>query len=277
MPSSSRRPKRERLRDAQYRDSSNLRARIALHQRFSTNKYGWQRWVFDHLRLPEECRILELGCGAGALWQQNCSRIAAGRDISLSDFSQGMVLDARRKLAHLGRPFAYAAADAEAVPFRDRSFHCVIANHMLYHVPAIDTALADIQRVLKPGGRLFAATNGDAHLREIYNLVAEFDANVARRYQLLGHQRFSLENGQAQLAKCFAEVILHRYHDALVIPEAEPLVAYVTSSLAGPKLILAADRLAQFRSFVADRIARDGSIRVTKETGMFEARRKHAA
>lgn len=273
MSTSSGRPKRECLRDGQYRDSSNLSARIRLHERFSTNTYGWQRWVFDHLRLPEDSRILELGCGAGALWRQNCSRIATGWHIILSDFSQGMVLDARRKLAHLGRPLAYAAADAEAVPFRDRSFDCVIANHMLYHVPAIYKALAEIHRALRPGGRLFAATNGRGHLREIYDLVAEFDANVARRYQLLGHQRFSLENGQAQLAKCFAEVILHRYDDALVIPEAEPLVAYVASALSRPSPLLTSERIAQFEAFIADRLARDGSIRVTKETGMFEARR----
>jgi len=52
----------------QYVDSARLKARIALHERFSVNKYGWLRWVFDQFELPEQCRILDVGCGTGALW-----------------------------------------------------------------------------------------------------------------------------------------------------------------------------------------------------------------
>ncbi len=50
----------------QYRDDQNLNARIALHARFSTNPYGWQRWVFDILeRAGLPCS--SAGPGAG-LW-----------------------------------------------------------------------------------------------------------------------------------------------------------------------------------------------------------------
>jgi cyclopropane fatty-acyl-phospholipid synthase-like methyltransferase len=55
----------------QYRDASKLDARIALHQRFSTNPYGLQAWIFDHLDLPDEAGILDVGCGPGRLWQEN--------------------------------------------------------------------------------------------------------------------------------------------------------------------------------------------------------------
>ena len=52
----------------QYRNSHNLDARIALHDRFSTNKYDWMRWVFDHmLAAPAVSRVLEIGCGTGQL------------------------------------------------------------------------------------------------------------------------------------------------------------------------------------------------------------------
>jgi cyclopropane fatty-acyl-phospholipid synthase-like methyltransferase len=66
------------LRDGQYRDSRNLSARINLHERFSTNPLRWHRWVFEHLRLPESARVLELGCGTSNLWKQNAERIPAG-------------------------------------------------------------------------------------------------------------------------------------------------------------------------------------------------------
>ena len=271
MPQTSPLWNRDHLRTDQYRDSGKLRARIALHERFSTNKYGWQRWVFDHLNLPENARVLELGCGAGALWDGNRSRIPAGWEIVLSDFSHGMLLDAKRSLTGIAGSFSHAVADAEAIPFADASFDCVVANHMLYHVPSVEDAIAEIHRVLKPRGRLFAATNGRNHLREMWNLVAEFDAQAARIPEPDVHDHFGLETGLPLLSQRFPCVVLHRYDDALVITEAGPLVAYLTSALAGPRLLLDADDLDQFRAFVGDRIARDGCIRVTKHTGLFEA------
>jgi len=82
-------PDAENLLRDQYEDASNLNARVRLHAEFSTNKYGWCRWVFDQLQLPERCRVLEVGCGPGWLWKQNLRRIPAGWDITLSDFSPG--------------------------------------------------------------------------------------------------------------------------------------------------------------------------------------------
>ncbi|HKI53048.1 MAG TPA: hypothetical protein VJ987_02910, partial [Anaerolineales bacterium] len=52
------------LKTDQYKDSTNLNARVELHNRFSTNQYGWFNWVFDALmNLPANAKILELGCG----------------------------------------------------------------------------------------------------------------------------------------------------------------------------------------------------------------------
>ena len=66
------------LRTQQYRDGRNLNARIALHDRFSTNKGSWHRWIFDHFNLPANARILEVGAGVGRLWAENAERIPPG-------------------------------------------------------------------------------------------------------------------------------------------------------------------------------------------------------
>ena len=99
----------------QYRDGRNLNARILLHQRLSTNPYGWFRWVFDQLNLPAQGRILELGCGAGTLWLENLDRIPPGWEITLSDFSAGMLTQAQ---ANLGgrRAFDFKEVDARSTP-----------------------------------------------------------------------------------------------------------------------------------------------------------------
>ena len=50
----------------QYADERNLLARIRLHEKYSTNKYGFSNWLFDyHYKFTDSCKILELGCGIG--------------------------------------------------------------------------------------------------------------------------------------------------------------------------------------------------------------------
>ncbi|HET7639881.1 MAG TPA: class I SAM-dependent methyltransferase, partial [Ktedonobacteraceae bacterium] len=80
----------------QYNNAQKLEARIQLHQRFSTNTYDWHRWVFDHLTIPPDSRILELGCGPADLWRKNADRIPENWHITLSDFSPGMLQEARQ-------------------------------------------------------------------------------------------------------------------------------------------------------------------------------------
>src|SRR6266540_2030765 len=103
----------------QYRDSSNLDARIALHQRFSVNQYGWQCWVFDQLRLSEGVRILELGCGPGSLWQANADRLTPQVRMTLTDYSAGMLAQARTRLQGVVHA-AYRVVDAQNIPYPNR-------------------------------------------------------------------------------------------------------------------------------------------------------------
>ena len=130
--------------------------------------------MFDQFQLPPNARILELGCGSGALWLRNLERIPAGWDITLSDFSAGMVEDARRKLEGSTHPFTFQQMDAQSIPLPDASVDAVIANHMLYHVPDRNKAFSEVRRVLKPTGTFYAATNGLHHLREISQLQQRF-------------------------------------------------------------------------------------------------------
>jgi hypothetical protein len=77
---------------------------------------------------------------------------------------------------------------------------------------------------------------------------------------------FNLEHGAAELSQWFTSVTMHRYADALVVPEAESLVVYVKSTGR-----LTADELTRFQGHVEDIIQRHGPIRISKDVGMFEA------
>ena len=251
----------------QYKDATNLDARIQLHRRFSTNKRGWMAWVFDQIRLPAEGRVLELGCGPCNMWVENANRVPEGWDITLSDFSPGMVEQARENLQGIGRAFSFQIIDAQMIPYRDDTFDAVIANHMLYHVPDRTRALFEIQRVLRPGGLFYATTVGGNHLREIGDLIRSVAPEIGDIDDL---PEFRLENGKEQLSRFFPHVALHRYDDGLVVTEAEPLIAYMLSTRHSAALKRGRN-LEKLIALVERQIDSSGAIHIQKDSGMFEA------
>ncbi len=224
------------LKDHQYKTSANLEARIALHRDFSVNPYPWQRWVFDRLALEAGMRVLEVGCGPADLWTQNADRLPQGLEICLADYSLGMVQQARQNVAERaaglpGAGLTYLNLDVQHLPFLDQSFDRVVANHMLYHVPDIGLAVSELQRVLRPGGRLIAATNGMDHMQELAGLVMRFQppGHNLDWWRQSGMRRFSLENALETLSQSFEMVELQIYEDGLQVTRPEPILAYIAS------------------------------------------------
>lgn len=256
------------LLSQQYRSDTNLNARIQLHARFSSNRYGWHPWAFDQLEIAPDARILELGCGPGQLWLQNLARIPPGWQITLSDFSPGMLDAARQNLAGGGRAFTFEQIDAQNIPCADASFDVLIANHMLYHVPDRPRALAEIRRVLRPAGHFYATTIGISHLRELHELEQRLLPGL-RAWQARPEHSFLLENGAEQIAPLFAHVELRRYEDALLVTEAEPLVAFMLSHIESGTL--SDPQRAALQESIQQQIARDGAIHITKDSGLFAA------
>lgn len=254
----------------QYRTPNNLEARISLHERFSTNKYGWQRWAFDQFELPHSARVLELGCGIGTLWLENIDRFPADWDVTLSDFSKGMLDRARQNLAGTGFKFTCQVADANNIPFAAEQFDAVIANHMLYYVEDKPRAYAGIRRVLKPGGRLYAATNGKKHMQELVALVRTFDPSIPFAGGTI--ESFTLETGAQEIAEWFSDVELRRYPDGLVVTDEEALIDYVfsTSSVTN----LPDQRKAELARFISERFSTAGGVfEITKDAGIICGRR----
>ena len=255
------------LTSDQYRDASNLDARAVIHKRFSTNPYGWMTWVFDSLlKLPEDAKILELGCGPGYLWKENINRIPAGWSITLSDLSSGMLDAAWRNLIVTGRAFQFKEIDAQSIPFENESFDAVIANHMLYHVPDRPKAIMEIKRVLKPGGILIATTVGENHMKQMLEWYAQ--VHVSKIWESFANP-FSLENGLEQLKPYFPDVVFSRYEDDLEITEVGPIMAYIRSGMRVSEL--SEDELAKLENGLEDELKEKGKIFISKDSGLFEA------
>jgi len=257
------------LKNDQYRDSSNLDARVHLHERFSTNPKGWFAWMVETLEeLPTEGRVLDLGCGPGSLWRSWADRIPAGWKITLADLSDGMLLAAWRNLVVTGRAYKYEKMDAQNIPCPDQIFDIVIANHMLYHVPDRARALQEIWRVLKPGGRLVASTVGMKHMLELEAWLAQI--SLVDNYTPF-RNAFTLESGQAELEGIFSNVVMRRYEDSLRITEVEPLIAYIRSSIKASEI--SEPELARLQDMLAAELLNGQVLTVGKDSGLFLASR----
>ena len=257
------------LKTNQYKDSSNLDARVEIHKRFSTNPYGWMTWVFDHLlALPANAKILELGCGPGYLWRENASRIPSTWDITLSDLSSGMIDSAWRNLVVTGRNYKFKEIDAQEIPFEDEVFNAVIANHMLYHVPDRKRTLKEMRRVLKNDGILFTATLGKNHMRQMWDWLERAGRGIKRETIT---SAFTLENWAEQLREFFPRVELTRYLDDLRVTDVSVMMAYIRSMTSTADF--QEDAFRSIERELTEEMSKNGEIFIEKAGGLFEARK----
>lgn len=250
---------------AQYRNSTNISARIRLHRLFSSNKQGWFPWIYEQCQITEGMRILELGCGNGRLWIENKAKLPADCEIILSDISEGMIRDVRREQSLQDDRFSFAAFDCHAIPYEDASFDLVIANHVLFYCKDVDRVCSEVGRVLKPGGRFVCGTYGVAHMQEVSRLVTQFDDRITLSGENL-YEHFGKENGAQALAPYFAEVDWQQYEDALIVTQAEPLIEYVLSCHGNQNQYIL-EKYNKFRKYVEGQI-RNGYT-ITKDAGIF--------
>jgi SAM-dependent methyltransferase len=158
-------------------------------------------------------RVLEVGCGWGELaeWVGR----EAGAEVTAIDLSAHMVALARE------RGVEAQVGDVQELPFEDGSFDVVIAAWMLYHVPDLDRGVAEIARVLRPGGRFVAATNSRFHLLELRELVGSGPSTL----------KFSREDGEEQLRRHFDRVARQDIDGQLEFADRSEVEEYVRASI----------------------------------------------
>lgn len=257
----------------QYENASNLKARIRIHELFSTNTQGWMNWFFEQIDIPDNASILELGCGDGTLWKKNFRRIPADSKITLTDFSQGMIRDAQKNLGTKSKRFNFEQVDVQSIPFESCSFDIVIANHMLYHVLDKEKAFSEIRRVLKPNGCFYASTIGKNHMKEMRDIITKLNCENITSESWSETESFQLENGFTQVSKWFKEVKLKRYNDSLKVKTPMPLIDYIFSMPGNTGEVYDEKKLQQLVIFLEKEINRSGEIYITKDTGFFQGKK----
>jgi ubiquinone/menaquinone biosynthesis C-methylase UbiE len=210
--------------EAEYADEAKLikrRRSYEAHPRRPHEPYrdgpDAQEVLLERVAAVRPRRVLDAGCGTGALGRAIAGRTGAAvagvdRSQRMVDLSRAAGLD-----AHLG--------DVRSLPFANAQFDCVVAAWMLYHVDDVPLALAELARVLAPGGTFFAVTG--TTIPRGPQLMDLFSEERAPR-QL----SFSAENGEALLGAHFGSVERVDVEADLVYPDRESIRRRLLASMA---------------------------------------------
>lgn len=253
----------------QYIDSSNLNASVKLQDRFSSNECGWYKWTFGKLRLNREYKVLEVGCGNGALWSKNIDSLHEDLEVTLTEVCEDMINDAKKNLKKHKEKFSFQIADPNSIPFEDESFDIVIANHILFYMKDLDNVLAEIKRVLKKGGYFYCSTIDSSNMKELEELMLGFNNNIKISEEKLS-KKFGLQNGEEILENYFTNVDKHLYEDKLIVNDTEGILEYIYS-IPGNILEVVETKKKEFENYVDKNIQQNGSILITNRSGLFES------
>jgi SAM-dependent methyltransferase len=198
----------------QYASETNLAARASLYEE-TTGPFAGDVAIAAVAEVSPQ-RFLEVGCGTG--WFAARVQRELGAEVVAIDQSERMVELARAEGVDA------RVGDVQDLQFADGAFDCVAANWMLYHVPDVDLGVSEIARVLRPGGRLVAITNGKDHLFELWQLVGAATDRIWRDVA------FAAETGADVLGRHFARVESRDAGGTVTVRDREAVVRYLSST-----------------------------------------------
>ncbi len=271
---------RKFLSTQMYSTDEALAVRRHTHKRYTQPQLDFIAWIVERISWRGDETVLDIGCGDGAYVEPVCARLTGEGRLLSADLSLGMLRDLNAKTL-AGQPRMFNA-DAMSIPLPDACCDVVLANHMMFHVPLMEQALAEFHRVLRQGGHLLAATNAR-------NSMETFVTEMLTAAQALGHdweiplapaiRRFVLENGGAIIEPIFPNVKQDIVESYLAFSQAAPAVDYIHSlrHVYTPQLPQGLEweaLIQQVARQIEAQVAQQGEYRVPKATGVFVALRE---
>lgn len=114
----------------------------------------WKAFTIAQSGVREGSRVLDIAGGTGDLSLAFAKKVGKRGQVVLTDINNAMLSRGRDRLLDKGYPVPATQCNAEFIPFKDDTFDCVTVAFGLRNMTHKDQALAEMRRVLKPGGRL---------------------------------------------------------------------------------------------------------------------------
>ncbi len=131
----------------------------------------WKRFTIDLANVKPGEKVLDVASGSGDLAMAFARRVGARGEVWQTDINEAMLKVGRDRLINAGLTLPATLCDAEKLPFTSESFDLVIVAFGLRNMTHKDVALAEMNRVLKPGGRLLVLEFSKVHttLSKLYD------------------------------------------------------------------------------------------------------------
>jgi demethylmenaquinone methyltransferase / 2-methoxy-6-polyprenyl-1,4-benzoquinol methylase len=143
----------------------------------------WKRFTIAKTGLRPGQHALDVAAGSGDLAVGLARRVGKTGRVVVTDINAAMLDEGRTRLTNHGVAgnVDYVLADAEALPFKEQSFHCVTIGFGLRNITDKERALASLYSVLKPGGRLLVLEFSHAQLGPLAPLYELYSFQVLPR------------------------------------------------------------------------------------------------
>jgi ubiquinone/menaquinone biosynthesis C-methylase UbiE len=208
--------------------TNNLQTRIDIHNIFG--KKDIDEWMLNLLNLPKSyMKILDIGCGAGKQCFTFYNYLNCYADITGGDVSAELINSAIQENAKIGNPITFIELNFnERFPFKDNQFDLVSCSFAIYYSENIPFTLSEMQRILKPGGRLFiSGPNPQKNKRLYYDIIHEATGKQIKEF---GNKPYDLEI-KSYINSNFSKVEVHLFENPLVFETLEPFMVYTRASL----------------------------------------------
>lgn len=156
---------------------------------------GWKRFAVDVSGVKLGDSVLDIAGGSGDLSKLFAKKVGVTGSVTLTDINASMLAVGRDRMLDAGLNVPAMQCNAEALPFADEQFDCVIVAFGLRNMTHKDVALKEMQRVLKVGGRLLVLEFSkvwrpleklyDAYSFKLLPFMGKLIANDAESYQYL--------------------------------------------------------------------------------------------
>jgi ubiquinone/menaquinone biosynthesis C-methylase UbiE len=260
-----------------YQETTNdLLARIDIHKKYGSRDID--EWMLHVINPQKGTKILDVGCGTGKQCFLFYKALQGEADITGGDVNQELLNKARLENAKIGNRIKFIDLDFnQRFAIDANQYDLVTSCFAIYYSEDIPFTISEMNRVIKPGGRLFTTGPMPENKRLFYDIIHEATHKPippmpgSSRYSSLIHKT---------IQALFSRVELYIFENPLVFETVDPFLAYTRASLSEDRKLWKSlfeesggfEQVMQEIKIVADgHLAREGKLVMTKVVGGFIA------